>query len=170
MTIDIRQILYYNRQKYNKGEEKMKTCQTCGKILKDSMEEFRVNGILQCEDCAYPNNKKTVDSDVSEMSGAVPAHVEESKNISSGWSNILKSVCSINLAVGIICSIISAVVAYRLIFDDYAFLVSIVVLGVGVVLTLASSALCMLFAQMSDDIAMIRYITVEKDNDKRNKK
>ena len=31
----------------------MKTCQTCGKILKDSSEEFTVNGILQCEGCAY---------------------------------------------------------------------------------------------------------------------
>ena len=128
----------------------MKTCQTCGKILKDSMEEFTVNGILQCEDCAYPNRSRENDSE------------KENDKISNSWISVLKTVCKINIIVGVIASLALGICVYQLIYSDAAIIFAGITFITGVILTVLSEALIMVFAELAEDISIIRYIISKK--------
>ncbi len=128
----------------------MKTCQTCGKILKDSMEEFTVNGILQCENCAYPNNSTENDTK------------KESDKVSNSWISILKTVSKINIIVGIIASLALGICVYQLIYSDAAIIFAGITFITGVILTILSEALTMVFVELAEDISIIRYIINKK--------
>lgn len=120
----------------------MKFCATCGKIL-NSSEEFSINGILQCESCAYPDHDVIITSTV--------------KNKAT-WAKILKTVGSINIFLGIISSLVLGICLYNLIYGDIAFFVALIVFVIGVILSILSSALLMAFAELAEDVSAIRYL------------
>lgn len=153
MTIDNRQNAIYNNFEINERRYNMKTCQTCGKVLKDSMEEFRVNGILQCESCAY--SKDPIIKDFVKENNA---NQKESNNVSSVWIGSLKTIAKINMIVGIIASIIVGVFVYNVVYSDYAILFAFTAFAIGVVLSLMSNSLLMVFAEMAEDISIMRYL------------
>lgn len=127
----------------------MKTCETCGKVLNSSMEEFRVNGILQCESCAYPDHKPIINSKAEKLRGS--------------WAKTLKTVGKINILIGIISSLILGVCIYNLIYGDIAFFVAFIVVIIGIMLSVLSSSLLMAFAELAENISVIRYL---KENEK----
>lgn len=156
ITIDTRQIENYNGLINNERGFNMKTCQTCGKILRSSMEEFRVNGIVQCESCAYSK-------DPIKISEAQETAKQSSDNeISSSWIGSLKLIAKINIIVGIIASFAIGILVYNLIYGDGAFIFAAITVIVGIVLSLLCNALLMVFAEMAEDVSIIRHIMSKK--------
>lgn len=128
----------------------MKTCETCGKILMDSTEEFRVNGILQCESCAYPDHKPIINSTL------------ESRG---SWAKILKTVGTVNIAIGVIASIYLGFIVYDITYEH--FLTALFAAVVGIVLSVLSSSLLMAFAELSENISVIRTLAETKEKRKK---
>ena len=127
-------------------------CATCGKELKHS-EEFTVNGIVQCEECAYSN----IISEKTEKT--IVQHGQNNTLRSTGsirWSGILKTINRCILIVGIIASLIGCITAGFAIGGVVGFLVGLGVFIGGTILSVAGVAVSMTFAYMAEDIAIIR--------------
>ncbi|MGN1348666.1 MAG: hypothetical protein ACI4VI_06955 [Acutalibacteraceae bacterium] len=125
----------------------MKTCETCGKKLFDPSEEFTVNGILQCESCAYPGRTSITSSVKSKGS----------------WAKTLKSIGTLNIFVGIISSLFFGVLVYEV---DESFWTALVVVILGITLSVLSSSLLMAFAELSENVSIISYLIESEDKRK----
>lgn len=133
----------------------MKFCATCGKILNDSSEEYTINGILQCENCAYNIEDST--------QGTNNPSITKSK---AGWANTLKTIGGVNIFVGIAASLALSVCLYKLVYGDSAILIAIVAFIVGIVLSIFSSALLITFAELAENVSAIRYLKEQESLEK----
>lgn len=134
----------------------MKTCETCGKVLDNSMQEFRINGILQCESCAYPDHKPIINNFNEKEYDKLFSETETTpKNF---WAKVLKIIGGCNVVIGIISSIAIGFAVEELIDGDISILLLAVIIIVGIVFSIISSALLMAFATLAEDISVIRQI------------
>lgn len=127
----------------------MKTCETCGKVLNDSLEEYLFNGITQCKSCACQGH----------------AHINSSVESNGSWAKILKAVGTVNIAIGVIASIYLGFIVYDITYEH--FLTALFAAVVGIVLSVLSSSLLMAFAELSENISVIRTLAETKEKRKK---
>lgn len=144
-----------------------KICETCGKVLDNSMQEFRVNGILQCESCAYPDHKPIINNfnekeyrQISNDESLYEANSKE-KTSKNFWAKVLKIIGGCNVVFGIIASVVIGIAVSELIDGDISILILAVIIIVGPILSIISSALLMTFATLAEDVSVIRQIKEE---------
>ena len=134
----------------------MKTCETCGKVLNDSTEEYTVNGIMQCRDCAYPNHKEIAAKMEQQRRIEAENLLRETELRTNKWAGIIKIVGTINLIAGIFASIIGGVVAGLMIGDEIGFAAGFTIILIGIILSVVSQAIMMCFAELAADVSMIK--------------
>lgn len=135
--------------------------------MNSSTQEFRVNGILQCESCAYPDHKPIINdfdekeykkTSIDELFSETESKEKTSKNF---WAKVLKIIGGCNVVFGIIASVVMGIAVSELIDGDISILILAVIIIVGIVLSIISSALLMAFATLAEDISVIRQIKEE---------
>lgn len=142
----------------------MKICQTCGKSLKAG-EVFTLNGIVQCEECAY--SKQTPNQQNKEISKVAKGNKILFQNTNK-WANSIKQITRLNIIFGIIisCALGIAIGMISVItFGLPAFvgvLIGLVVLVIGIVSSLKIDSVLMMVVTMAEDISIIKQIENDK--------
>lgn len=193
MTIDIRQIVNYNRLMNNERGLDMNICENCGKKM-SVFDTHKIDGITLCYECATKaaeaklrNGGKAVNVSYnasaenanSEKKSEATANANKAINNSvvqpvnreintpvaartvSPWIGYLKTIALVNIIVGIIASLAMGVFVYNVV-DDGAFIFAAITVIAGIVISALFTALLMVFAEMAEDVSIIRHIINKK--------
>ena len=159
----------------------MSYCSSCGKELKNSTEEFFINGKIECHDCAYVHIKElakqrlaTQQKEASEIQSqkrntqARVDYYQQFFKSDNSWASVLQAVGTINLILGVIISIVLAVVLGGISdnmagMQDASFLVGILTFLLGTLITVVVSALLKCFATWAQDTSIIKKILLNQN-------
>ena len=131
----------------------MSYCQTCGKELRDSTEEILINGLVQCEKCAYGekflnavNNQKQPENTQRSASGT-----QSKRNF---WLELFSLVALGSLFAGCVLSIIVAAIVSDGFEEGGGLAVMIAI--VGIVISIGLYGFKMVLLNVAKDISAIR--------------
>ena len=136
----------------------MKVCETCGKVLKDSTEEYTINKIMQCYECAYgKETKNTVPaaSPAKKQKPIIKYKETAYDRQNRGWLSFFEFLAVIMLLTNWIISITFAVILYECIYGFSGGLATFVAI-LGIVISVVLYGFVSVILNAARDISMIR--------------